>query len=1182
MKRFSCLILTALVCLTLLVSAGAEPYEEYTSGDLNAAQPSKAEIRNKYHSVAQAEYLYDEKPSYTAPYATGKLSDNFLQSGLDYLNYVRFVAKLPDVKMDPALNENAQYGAVLLTTNGILTHEPGKPADMDDDFYAKGYEATTTSNLAYGSATYTGSLEGLRTSILDYMHDIGSVGNYSSVGHRRWLLNPVLGKVGFGYVLNTSPYFWDQSFTATKVFDKSGEGCDYDFVSWPASGNFPTELFTEDASWSVTVNLEKYQMPNREDLTIQLTRYSDGLTWIFDKDSPASYESGKSYLLKDSMSYGVRNCIVFRPALNYFGEYEGRYWVCINGLKTLEGEDAAIYYDVEFFDLEQPDCEKCSYQVTVTEPKCYVKGYTAHTCTVCGHCYKDNWTDPAGHTYDDHLCIRCGELEEGFYGHGTAGDNVTWSLDYAGNLSFSGYGDMYDYSDWGGSNPAPWATYMSLIKTVTMDDRITSLSSNAFGYCRKLTKVDLSEGLTRIGSDAFAVCESLTTLTIPDGVTSIGQWAFSNCSNLTGLELPHGITAIEFGTFINCGALETLEIPGSVTAIGSSAFSDCAALTRIVIPEGVTELASGAFQGCTALKSVELPDSLTEIGYDAFKNCASLQHIDLPENLQTVNYGTFSGSGLQSVAFHGPAPQYISSDAFQGVTAEIHYPAGDSTWTEEARGQYGGSLIWIPSEDIPSHNWIAATCTQPLTCADCGKTVGMATGHIFGGWYRDQEPTCTEPGWDKRECNICGFAETEEVQPSGHWMQWYEIDPTCTEGGVVYQQCLCGYTVTERETLPLGHTDSVEARAPSCAWYGYEYRKCVRCGREENIQLPMLEHSFSEYDRIENCADGGIHTRRCENCGYEETSPIEPKEHNFILEEHTDPTCYNPGYTHYGCTDCLIGRSESTDPLGHDYEIQVLTEATCEAPGEEIKTCARCGESKQYKSASLGHDYVETVLKEPDCATHGDLRMDCSRCGKSILTTINALGHSWSGNFCTRCGISNSGGFRDVVPGTYYAVPVNWAVEQKITTGTSDTTFSPEDPCTRGQVVTFLWRAAGSPEPVTTENPFTDVAKSDYFYKAVLWAVEKGITKGMTDTTFGPASPCTRAQVATFLWRYAGEPKAGSQSHSFTDITKDYYYDAVLWAVDHGITNGTSDTTFSPANTCTRAQIVTFLYRFLA
>ena len=194
----------------------------------------------------------------------------------------------------------------------------------------------------------------------------------------------------------------------------------------------------------------------------------------------------------------------------------------------------------------------------------------------------------------------------------------------------------------------------------------------------------------------------------------------------------------------------------------------------------------------------------------------------------------------------------------------------------------------------------------------------------------------------------------------------------------------------------------------------------------------------------------------------------------------------------------------------------------------------------------------------------------------------------WQESLC-QCGESKkqplpktANPFDDVTPGEYYYESVLWAVSQSITTGTSDTTFSPNEPCTRGQVVTFLWRAAGSPEPESLENPFTDVAQSDYFYTAVLWAVEKGITNGMTDTTFTPSDPCTRAQVATFLWRSAGEPGAASGEHSFLDIRQDYYYDAVLWAVEQGITQGTSPVTFAPAATCTRAQIVTFLYRFLA
>ena len=177
--------------------------------------------------------------------------------------------------------------------------------------------------------------------------------------------------------------------------------------------------------------------------------------------------------------------------------------------------------------------------------------------------------------------------------------------------------------------------------------------------------------------------------------------------------------------------------------------------------------------------------------------------------------------------------------------------------------------------------------------------------------------------------------------------------------------------------------------------------------------------------------------------------------------------------------------------------------------------------------------------------------------------------------------------FTDVPVSKYYADPVAWAVshEPQITNGTSGTTFEPEMTCTRGQVVTFLWRAAGEPEPTGKKNPFRDVSKDAYYYKAVLWAVEQKITNGTSDKTFSPNDPCTRAHVVTFLYRSEGSPALDGTTNPFTDVPDGRYYpDAVLWAVNHDpqITNGTSNTTFSPASDCTRGQIVTFLYRDMA
>jgi len=170
--------------------------------------------------------------------------------------------------------------------------------------------------------------------------------------------------------------------------------------------------------------------------------------------------------------------------------------------------------------------------------------------------------------------------------------------------------------------------------------------------------------------------------------------------------------------------------------------------------------------------------------------------------------------------------------------------------------------------------------------------------------------------------------------------------------------------------------------------------------------------------------------------------------------------------------------------------------------------------------------------------------------------------------------------FTDVDVNAYYYDAVKWAVEKGVTTGTSATTFSPDADCTRAQIVTFLWRAMGSPEPTAAENPFVDVKPEDYFYKAVLWAVEKGITNGTSATTFSPNDSCTRAQTVTFLWRAEGSPEPKQAVNPFADVPADAYYTkAVLWAVEKGVTTGTSATTFSPENTCTRAHVVTFLWR---
>lgn len=231
-------------------------------------------------------------------------------------------------------------------------------------------------------------------------------------------------------------------------------------------------------------------------------------------------------------------------------------------------------------------------------------------------------------------------------------------------------------------------------------------------------------------------------------------------------------------------------------------------------------------------------------------------------------------------------------------------------------------------------------------------------------------------------------------------------------------------------------------------------------------------------------------------------------------------------------------------------------------------------------SVREGRDQTFTITPDKGYAV-SNVKIDGKSIGavKSYTFENVRRTHTIEVIFTKANGNPQTGVFVDVATGSYYEDAVDWAVENGITKGTDDTHFSPDGICTRAQAVTFLWRAAGSPKPETRAMPFTDVPVGSYYYDAVLWAVENGITKGTSDTTFSPNMTCTRAQIVAFLWRSEKSPAAGI-ANPFADVKSTAYYaDAVLWAVKENITKGTTSTTFSPDADCTRAQIVTFLWR---
>ena len=275
------------------------------------------------------------------------------------------------------------------------------------------------------------------------------------------------------------------------------------------------------------------------------------------------------------------------------------------------------------------------------------------------------------------------------------------------------------------------------------------------------------------------------------------------------------------------------------------------------------------------------------------------------------------------------------------------------------------------------------------------------------------------------------------------------------------------------------------------------------------------------------------------------------------------------------------------------YRKSTLDYVKFDVSGKNVSSYAYGGLYRSYSSYSTGKlaDSTDKFYYEPSRTQYdlADVAYHTTRwaeAGKTVyipFTVYGTKGEEASGTMAIT--IAQTMNFIDVKASDFFYEPVKWAVNNKITNGTSSTTFSPYKNCNRAEIVTFLWRAAGSPEPTVTRNPFTDVnsVRDASYYKAILWASQKGITAGTNATTFSPYQECTRSQIVTFLYRYAGKP-SGYYTNPFKDVSsvnEASYYNAILWAVGKGITQGTSTTTFSPYASCTRGEAVTFLYRYV-
>ena len=447
---------------------------------------------------------------------------------------------------------------------------------------------------------------------------------------------------------------------------------------------------------------------------------------------------------------------------------------------------------------------------------------------------------------------------------------------------------------------------------------------------------------------------------------------------------------------------------------------------------------------------------------------------------------------------------------------------------------------------------VTVTTIDGAYSAECLVTVKDAceNGHSFTNYVSDGNATCTEDGTKTAVCDRCDATSTRPDEGSALGHRFYEstvIPATCTEDGLESGICWRCEQECEQVIPAYGHEErTLIGYAPTCTETGMtDGVICNRCDLiiTEQTELPASGHALGEWYVTKN------------------------------------PTCQNSGMEQRDCAACYHTETREIPALEHDYT-ETITPPTCTERGILLKICRRCGSEVMEYIPPAGHNHSAAVT-EPTCTEGGYTTYTCA-CGDTYIADETAsLGHDYADGYCVRCGEKyRFNPFADVAGDAFYYEPVLWAVENGITTGTSETTFSPNNACMRAHVVTFLWRAAGFPEPAGTGNPFADVKETDFFYEPVLWAVENGITNGTSASTFGSYDNCNRAAVVTFLWRASGSPEPTSDDNPFTDVREsDFFYKPVLWAVENGITNGVSETAFGPYAVCNRAQVVTFLYR---